>query len=266
MTYDLLELTNTLVAKKTGTPLTTIQKIILEVSLLSQDKSYKQIAEEHNYSVNYLTKKVAPDLWKLLSEVFGKKVTKSNCKSIIEKHFIQDNSPETSFKVQLELPDKPVAINSPFYIQRFLVKGGIKTNKTLEQVCYQVINKPRSLLSIIAPKKMGKTSLLGQIINYAKQKNYHTAYLNLNQLINKNLTADLDMCRWFCETITQELNLDFQFMNYLIPEFNFLENTIFYFQYALLKKIDHPLVLAVDGVSCLLDFLVNKEDKDWENP
>lgn len=62
----------------------------IEVLLLRgayQDLSYDKISEENSYTANYLRQDVGPELWKLLSEVFGEKVSKKNFKWLVEQKF-----------------------------------------------------------------------------------------------------------------------------------------------------------------------------------
>ena len=66
----------------TGKHLTDIQRQLVVGVLVNQ--TYEQITGSARYSVAYF-KKVAADLWKILSEAFGEKVTKQNLKSLIDK-------------------------------------------------------------------------------------------------------------------------------------------------------------------------------------
>jgi hypothetical protein len=85
--------------------------------------------------------------------------------------YYRPNLPETnSINPQLlpELPEGQVPLDSPFYIHR----------NNLEQTCYQEILRGGSLIRINAARKMGKTSLITRIINYAQQQQYHTLYFS----------------------------------------------------------------------------------------
>ncbi|MCT7953415.1 NB-ARC domain-containing protein [Ancylothrix sp. C2] len=80
---EVLNWTDEKVFAKTGKHLDSIQKAILEG--IWQHQQYGEIAENNNFSYDYL-KKEAWKLWKLLSNVLGEdNIKKSNVRSILEK-------------------------------------------------------------------------------------------------------------------------------------------------------------------------------------
>lgn len=70
------------VFEKTGKHLDSLQRTILEGTL--ENQTYNQVAENYHCSKDH-TKRVASDLWKLLSDVLGEEVKKLNLKSILEQ-------------------------------------------------------------------------------------------------------------------------------------------------------------------------------------
>ncbi|MCT7967889.1 AAA-like domain-containing protein [Laspinema sp. D1] len=78
---SIILLVDVLVKEKTGQSLSDTQRIVLAGSL--QQKTYRIIASEHNYSSDYLSQNVAPKLWNLLADVLGEPITKSNCLAIL---------------------------------------------------------------------------------------------------------------------------------------------------------------------------------------
>ncbi len=52
-------------------------------------KTYDVIAQEHNYTAQYLQQDVGPKLWKLLSTVFAESISKKNFQTILERHYRQ---------------------------------------------------------------------------------------------------------------------------------------------------------------------------------
>jgi len=115
--------------------------------------------------------------------------------------YYRPNLPETnSINPQLlaELPEGQVPLDSPLYINR----------NNLEQTCYQEILRGGSLIRINAPRKMGKTSLMARIINYAQQQQYHTLYFSF-RLAESSIFQDLNhWLRWLCVSISRQLDLD----------------------------------------------------------
>ena len=87
-----LEFAEQLIYAKTGKSLTGIQKAVLQQSLQRQRKTYNQIAQEFQYSESYIKQTVAPQLWKLLSEVLGEKVNKNNVRTVLERRKANQSS------------------------------------------------------------------------------------------------------------------------------------------------------------------------------
>ena len=52
-----------------------------------QYRTYNQIALEEDYSPGYFTNVVAPELYKRMSHLIGKRVTKKNCRALLESYF-----------------------------------------------------------------------------------------------------------------------------------------------------------------------------------
>ncbi|HEY9623999.1 MAG TPA: NB-ARC domain-containing protein [Crinalium sp.] len=79
--------TDTLVSAKAGVHLSDLQQAMLRESWSWQRQSYDKIADTYGYSPTYLKHDVGPKLWKLLSEVLGEKVNKTNFRAAIERRF-----------------------------------------------------------------------------------------------------------------------------------------------------------------------------------
>ncbi|WP_287286828.1 response regulator [Okeania sp. SIO2B9] len=92
---ELLALAEELTQEKMGNSFSDLQRTVLLTTLQGNRMTYDQIAEECGYSPKYLKQDIAPKLWQLLSEVLGKKITKSNIKAILEK------------KLETKIPDQP---------------------------------------------------------------------------------------------------------------------------------------------------------------
>lgn len=82
---EVLQWTDEQVFTKTGKHLDSLQKAVLEGTLKSQ--KYPEIAENSKRSQDHI-KQVARELWKLLSDLTGEDVKKSNVRSILERKAI----------------------------------------------------------------------------------------------------------------------------------------------------------------------------------
>ncbi|MDJ0632793.1 MAG: hypothetical protein QNJ34_06345 [Xenococcaceae cyanobacterium MO_188.B29] len=82
---EAVELLDRLVVDKTGNRLTDVQRLVFCNCWLPSRNSYEEIANTYGYSATYLKQDVGPKLWKLISEVCGEKVKKTNFKAILER-------------------------------------------------------------------------------------------------------------------------------------------------------------------------------------
>jgi tetratricopeptide (TPR) repeat protein len=69
-------------AKRTGQRLNDLQRLVLQQ--VYQGHKYREIADHAGYTEGHI-KDVGSDLWKLLSQAFDTKFTKSNCKAVIKR-------------------------------------------------------------------------------------------------------------------------------------------------------------------------------------
>ena len=168
-------------------------------------QTYNKIAIEAGYSPAYFTNVVAPELFKRLSQITGKRITKKNCRVLLEsrvreqtitdKKLVQEHSAylvETNDlrnevirqETDNSLPSYPsgsIPIDSLYYLKR----------SPVQEQAYAEIKKPGALIRIKAPQEMGKTSLLLRIVDYASRQGYRTVNLNLQQ-IDDNILSDLN--------------------------------------------------------------------------
>ena len=78
----LLEIIDFRLIENEERPLNATQIMILQG--IWQYKTYNQIAMEADYSPGYFTTVVAPELYQRLSKLIGKRVTKKNCRLLLE--------------------------------------------------------------------------------------------------------------------------------------------------------------------------------------
>jgi hypothetical protein len=91
-----LKFADQLVYTKTGGHLSDLQRVILRESWQETKKTYDQMAEEYGYSPSYIKQAVAPQLWRLLSEGLGEKVTKTNIRSVLERRMVSQDELNSS--------------------------------------------------------------------------------------------------------------------------------------------------------------------------
>ena len=90
----LFEFADQLVETHTRSALSQVQRLILTGALAvsTRTKTYDQLATETGYSTGYI-KLMASELWKLLSQIIGKKVTKGNVQKLLQQQ-LEYQSPE----------------------------------------------------------------------------------------------------------------------------------------------------------------------------
>ncbi|MBD2562722.1 MULTISPECIES: AAA-like domain-containing protein [Nostoc] len=256
MTIDLiLDIINRKLVEVPDNPLHSTEILVLQG--IWQDKTYEEIAQEEKYSCGYITNVVAPRLYQKLSLVFGKRVTKKNCRVVLESYTaVQATSDVKSLKLNFGdfnlgieqntspcYPSASVSLNSPFYIE----------HPNIQKSVYAEITKQGALVRIKAPREMGKSSLMVRILDYAERMGYRTVSLNLEQ-VDQTILSDPNLfLRWLCANITQQLQMEQKLDEFWNKDFGSKLSCTFYLRNYVLKQIDTPLVLALDEVNYIFE-------------
>ena len=146
--------------------------------------------------------------------------------------------------MSLEFPSGPVPLKSYAYISR----------PPIEELAYQEINKPGSVIRIKAPKQMGKTSLVLRLLDRAQAADYHTVYLDFQQADESVFNCLDKFLRWFCANVSQQLKLKPMLDEYWDEDIGSKVSCTLYFQAYLLPEIDSPLVLALNEVNRIFEY------------
>ncbi|MEB3282784.1 MAG: AAA-like domain-containing protein [Lyngbya sp.] len=251
----LLEIVDRQLIDRQNRPLSSTEIIILRG--IWQYKTYNQIAIEAGYSPGYFTNVAAPELFGRLSEVVGQRVTKKNCRALLESHVTTQAPPDTkplkqdpvenptqvNQDISPSYPSGSVPLDSPFYLQR----------ASVEHQVYREIRKPGALIRIKAPREMGKTSLLLRILDHANRLGYHTISLNLEQVEQAILSDFNQFLRWLCANIAHQLQCKQMLDEYWDEDLGSKISCTLYFQDYLLESINTPLILALDNVNHIFE-------------
>ncbi len=223
-----------------------IQEIVLLRSC--EGKRYQEIAIESGYDYDYV-KEVGFQLWKTLSQILGRKVSKKNVRLLLAE--LEDpilfDLPVTTLSSQpqtLEFPSSPLSIESNFYVQR----------SALESIAYREILKPGALLRIKAPRQMGKTSLVLKIITHAKSQGLLPVLLDLQSADRRVFETLNDFLRWLCIHVSRQVNLEPQLDEYWDEEIGSKISCNLYFQMFLLEQVQKPIVLIFDEITPLFEY------------
>ena len=258
---------------------------ILVLRGILQNQTYHEIAQQEGYSSGYFANVVAPELYRRLSAVTGRRVTKKNCRAILQSYVTAQTQPVTNLlrsglesssvaaqtSEQTKLSTEPlensspplqpssspgypcgaVSLDSPFYLKQ----------PSLERQIIEEITKPGALVRIKAPQEMGKTSLLLRILDDCEKKlGYKTVSLNL-QKADESILEDINrFLRWVCVNCARKLGLQPNLDDYWDEDMGSKMSWTIYFEEYLLEEIDSPLVLALDEVNQVFEHPKIAED------
>ncbi|MBW4617484.1 MAG: AAA-like domain-containing protein [Desmonostoc vinosum HA7617-LM4] len=252
---SILEIVNRKLLETQNRPLNSTEILILRGTW--NHHTYSKIAQEQGYSPGYFTNVVAPELCRKLSEIIGQRVTKKNCRVLLESYAAEQNTPQTkphwqnriinkltdTNNISPRFPSGAVPLDSSFYIE----------NSPASHQAYAEISKPGALIRIKAPKEMGKTSLLIRILEHASSMGYRTVSLNLEQ-IEQNILSDLNrFLRWLCANVALQLQLEPKLDDYWDEDIGSKVSCTLYFRSYVLEQVDTPLVLALDEVNQIFE-------------
>ncbi len=141
-------------------------------------------------------------------------------------------------------PSGPEPLNSIFYIPR----------PPIEELAYHQITQPGCLIRIKAPKEMGKSSLMYRILAHGQTLSYHTVNLDINQA-DASILGNVDkFLRWFCKSVSQQLNLEPLLDDYWDEEMGSKLSCSIYFQAYLLENLNGPVVLALNEINKIFEY------------
>ena len=217
-----------------NSPLNEVEFLIIQG--IWDEKSYKEIAEDHGYSHDYLTNVVPPKLLTKLSFLLGDKVTKKKCRVQIEQYVKKIMS--------ITFPNGVIPLNSPFYIERITIEKEILTE----------IKKLGGSVRIKAPQQFGKSSMFLRVMHHLDFLAYRTVSLDLKQ-VSQNSLNDIDkFLRWFSVNVALGLNLEPRLEGYWNENIGCKVSCTLYFQNYLLPLINSPLLLALDNLDLIFDY------------
>jgi diguanylate cyclase (GGDEF)-like protein len=138
----------------------------------------------------------------------------------------------------ITLPGDPLPFNSRFYIER----------PPIESDAYAELLKPGSLIRIKAPRHMGKSSLMLQLINQAQTQEYSIVTIDFKLVDRQTFFSLNNFLRWFCANVARQLSLGSHLDDYWDEEIGSKVSASIYFEGYLLEQIQSPLVLILNEV------------------
>lgn len=139
----------------------------------------------------------------------------------------------------LAFPSGPVPLDSPFYVHR----------PPIEDLAYNELGKPGSVIRIRAPRKMGKSSLSCRIIDRAQAQGYSSAIIDFKQADESIFVSLNKFLRWFCAYLTRQLKLKPMLDDFWDEDMGIKVSCTIYLEGYLLEEIDRPIVLVLNEIN-----------------
>jgi hypothetical protein len=171
--------------------------------------------------------------------------------------------------LHLPYPGGPMAVDSPFYINR----------APNEELAYREVTQPGCVIRIHAPRGMGKSSLTVRLLNFAESLGYRTILFDCNQIDGSYLTDLNRLLKCFCRRISMDLGVPPRLEDYWDNTVGSKLSCTLYFKQYLLQQLKAPFVLALNEVDCLFEhspiameffpmlrswYEAARRDRDWQ--
>ncbi|EKV03126.1 hypothetical protein Lepto7375DRAFT_5403 [Leptolyngbya sp. PCC 7375] len=233
--------------------LSSVKELILRQAW--EGATYASMAQSFHYEADYL-KKVASELWQFLSDTFGEPVNKTNIRTSFElrplallQQQIEENLnwasfPSTPPPFKAQFPGSALSLDSSMYISR----------PPLEELACHEITMPGGLVRIKAPKRMGKSSLIIRMLAHATKQQYQVVYLDFQSFSNGTLENLTKFLRWFCASISRQLDLEPKLDDYWDEEIGSGMSCTLYLKRYVLSKLTSPLVLVLNEADQLFTY------------
>ncbi|MBD2139757.1 AAA-like domain-containing protein [Anabaena sp. FACHB-1237] len=141
-------------------------------------------------------------------------------------------------------PDGPLPLDSPIYIERLPV----------EELMYREVTTPGSVIKIIAPRQMGRTSLILRLLAFADSQGYHTVNLSFAEIDCYCLTDLNKFLRSFCSQIAIKLGMCPNVYDHSHEDVGYKLTCSLYLEHYILKQINSPLVLVLSEVERFFEY------------
>ncbi|MCL1465920.1 AAA-like domain-containing protein [Argonema galeatum] len=228
--------------------LTPLQETVLRFTW--EGKTYASMAAETNYVKEYLSR-TASELWSTLSNFWEEEIGKNNLRQVFELRQLTKAQRQAIEQIRrdrttpvLEFPGGPLAVNSPFYIER----------PPIESLACEEVTKPGSIIRIKAPWKMGKTSLMLRILDRAESQKYRTVTIDFQQAEKTVFSTTDKFFRWFSSNVGLKLQLEPKLDEYWDEDIGRKVSCTIYFQAYLLPQAQCPLVLALNEINRVFEY------------
>jgi hypothetical protein len=181
---EILQFVDGLVYQHTGKHLDDVQMAVVKGSY--EGDTYNEIGEKNHFNKSHVGE-VGGDLWKLLSEALGEDIKKTNCRSVLERLYIQscdnslnvyningtnnvyppqilDNNIQKNNPQKIDHNKKSISVDRDLTFAPKLIKF---SNREAElQTLYNwIFNQNTPLISVLGVSGIGKSALVRRLID-----------------------------------------------------------------------------------------------------
>lgn len=147
-------------------------------------------------------------------------------------------------KDTIEFPDRPLPLDSKFYIQRL----------PCENLGYAEIQKSGSLLRLKAPRKMGKSSFILRLLNYAESLGYQTVSIDFLQADSAIFENSNKFLKWLCINIARQLKIEPQLSDYWDDDIGSKVSSTVYLESHIFPQLNSSIVLAFNELNRVFEY------------
>ncbi|CAD5914668.1 Phytochrome-like protein cph2 [Planktothrix tepida] len=144
----------------------------------------------------------------------------------------------------IEFPDRPLPLDSKFYIQRL----------PCENLGYAEIQKSGSLLRLKAARKMGKSSFILRLLNYAESLGYKTVSIDFLQADSAIFENPNKFLKWLCINIARQLKIEPQLSDYWDDDIGSKVSSTVYLESHIFPQINSSIVLAFNELNRVFEY------------
>lgn len=237
------------IEQKLSRPLSPVERFVFMQSW--DGRTYQDIARASGYDSVYV-KQVGSQLWQVLSEKVGQKVTKKNLHIVFDtvESSVSTVSRTTGVEfaplisASVQMPSGPLPFNSPLYIER----------PPIEALVTAEIEQPGSAICIRGPHKIGKSSLVNRLLHRARHLEYATVTIDFQEADSSCLSSLDRLLRWFCANVSRQLDLPNRLNDYWDSDIGSKMSCKIYFEHHLLPQLEAPLVLVLHDSQRLFEY------------
>ena len=178
-TEEALSIADRAISAITGKYLTDLQSELLKASWRNQ--TYEDFAENHGYCLDYVKKDVGSQLWRLLSQSLGEKVTKKNFRQALERH--KEIQKLLNYQEKEKRCDRGDAPDTSTFL------GATEELATLKN---WVLQDRCKMIAILGIGGIGKTALASQLMEQVHDEFEYIIWRSLRYTVpRKNLATEL---------------------------------------------------------------------------